>query len=350
MEWANFSVEENDDGRRVDSVLRRVSSGSLSGVYAAIRKGLIRLNQQKTTARQRVTAGDTLSIASFLLNNDSSRPTETNETTETADATDSADCPVPILFENQHILAVLKPPGMLVHDGIRSLEAQLRSYLRRHTTPSLSFRPGPLHRLDRNTSGILCFSKSLPGARWFSLALQNNNIQKWYLAVAEGTLPTGYQAVWQDTLQRSNNTSRSANEGQNAETRVRCLGSATDYQSGQNYNLMGFQIITGRTHQIRAQAAHRGYPIVGDAKYGSGGRGHSMLLHAAAIHLPAWEHDTERTICAPLPRRWYKMLQLSITEPVSGLSIPAPRGTEQRCRWYELLTQTLTDTSAWQNL
>ncbi|AFG38067.1 RluA family pseudouridine synthase [Spirochaeta africana] len=396
MEWREFTLTENDAGRRLDVILRHLDAArGLSGLFAAIRKGLIRLNGKKARPDSRVNPGDTLSIAAFLLDpsdpSDPAHPQAGQQSGAPAeirrpDSTSGAPAasgpvssppqagttapeatpseapagapPVPVLFESDHLIAVLKPPGMLVHDGPASLEARLRPYLQERIPPSVSFRPGPLHRLDRNTSGIVCFSKSLAGARWFTESLQQNRIAKYYLAVLEGELPPGYHEIWLDTLERRHHSTSLSTAGQAAETHICRLGTASRYQLPGLHTMTGVRIVTGRTHQIRAQAAGHGHPVLGDAKYGSriSGLGRGLLLHAAALVLPAWEYGEKHLIQAPLPRRWYRLLQLQHDQPTAVAvssrtgtgyrvrrpqSVPAPRDTESRDPWLDRVMQDL---------
>ncbi|MFW5802204.1 MAG: pseudouridine synthase, partial [Spirochaeta sp.] len=271
MEWHKLELGENDDNRRVDTILRSINAGEgLSGMFAAIRKGLIRLNGRKTAANARVSAGDILEIAAFLLPSgtagmtgpdknapdgrrnaagaatDAAGTLSAESPADSGTSPDSCTLPVPVLFESDHIIAVCKPVGMLVHDGDNSLDAHLQKYLRGRIKPSVSFRPGPLHRLDRNTSGVICFSKSLDGARWFSEQMQQGTIRKYYLAIVQGELPPGYQETWRDHLQRSSlvTSTSGTSGGTHAETRARRLGTAVRYKSDQpkdTHTLLGLR-------------------------------------------------------------------------------------------------------------
>jgi 23S rRNA pseudouridine955/2504/2580 synthase len=203
------------------------------------------------------------------------------------------------MYEDSNLLILNKPPGIAVHGSASSacrasLDEQVQAYLAPKLPPSLSFRPGPLHRLDKPTSGVIAFSVSLEGARLFSALLRDGNIRKEYLAVVDGIVggAIGDEEVWEDRLVRDPEMRKTMTEGepggegraQRALTRIRPLartGSRT---------LIGAEIATGRTHQIRAQAAARGHPLSGDRKYGgkpfpAGGRTGpgAFFLHAGAL-------------------------------------------------------------------
>jgi 23S rRNA pseudouridine955/2504/2580 synthase len=187
----------------------------------------------------------------------------------------------------------------LVH-GPESLETQVLQYLRGKLPASLSFKPGPLHRLDRPTSGIIAFSTTLEGARNFSALLRRGEIKKQYLALVEGT--PGEQGVWENWLFRDREQKKtfpSEISGKNAKmalTRVWTLG------SGSGCSLIRLEIATGRTHQIRAQAALHGHPLVGDRKYGGPGRASGILLHAYSLKFTGEGiGSVPKILKAPLP-------------------------------------------------
>jgi 23S rRNA pseudouridine955/2504/2580 synthase len=200
------------------------------------------------------------------------------------------------------LLVLNKPPGLLVH-GPESLDIQVQAYLAGKLPPSLSFKPGPLHRLDKPTSGIVVFSETLEGARRFSALLQERRIGKRYLALVDGSLEE--EATWEDILVRDRELRKSfidatADAGisaaagdripaakatakdaaKHARTRVYPLARAA------GYTLVMLEIDTGRTHQIRAQAAAHGHPLAGDRKYGGSPQQGGFLLHAGVLELP----------------------------------------------------------------
>jgi 23S rRNA pseudouridine955/2504/2580 synthase len=195
-----------------------------------------------------------------------------------------------------------------VHGGEDSLEALVRRRLAPTLAPSLSFRPGPLHRLDRGTSGIIVFSKTLAGAQAFSALLRRRLLVKRYLALLSGRL--GRAETWDDPLARdrkSRVTHRAPADGQGREA----LSRVTPLETRGDVTLALIEIRTGRTHQIRAQAALHGHPLSGDRKYGgpppaAGTEGFS--LHAWELEFPASlvfspDPGLPRKITAPPPAR-----------------------------------------------
>ena len=193
------------------------------------------------------------------------------------------------VLRTKNIILLNKPAGMLTH-GDDSLADLLRDGLT-GVEDSLSFTPAPLHRLDRNTSGLIAVSLTIKGASRFSELMRGHDIRKYYLGICAGTAMQvpGTELRLDDRLVRSGNKSRTggaegSEEGRQALTFMRPL--VTEGR----FSLCLFRIETGITHQIRAQAAAAGFPLAGDVKYGGrveGFRGY--YLHSFAMVLP--EHD-----------------------------------------------------------
>ena len=300
-----LTATQDDDGRRLDRVLRKVLRKTpLSAIHRMLRKGLIRVDGLSSGAAYRVRAGQTITVPSL----DPALPQQ-----ETLRRSLDYCLPQPaleILFEGEGLLILNKAAGLLVH-GRGSLEEQVLSYLK--LSPSLSFRSGPLHRLDRPTSGLLVFSTNLNGARFFSAMMRERKIKKQYLAIVEGIIKEN--EIWQDKLVRDKILKKTfvlqhgsfnakpvlPDKAKTAMTRVRPLLSNTVS------TLILAEIETGRIHQIRSQAASYGHPLLGDRKYG-GAPFHgdmdykeSFLLHAWRMEFPS---PLPRFIEAPLPEKF----------------------------------------------
>ena len=190
-----------------------------------------------------------------------------------------------------------KPKGLLTHgpDGLDNLAA---AYLATKVSQSLAFRPAPLHRLDRNTSGLLAISASLRGAQLFSAALAAGQLRKSYLALLDGQLDG--EATWSNRLARDSQSRQtrvtSDGHGQLATSRVTSLASTA------THTLAHVVIESGRTHQIRVQCAAHGHPLSGDCKYGGSALPGGYLLHAWKLQFPAGlELALPATLVAPLP-------------------------------------------------
>jgi 23S rRNA pseudouridine955/2504/2580 synthase len=307
----------DDNGRRLDRILRKAAPElPLSALHRLLRKGRILLDGTPSGAAVRVQTGQTIEIPDIPAG-----PRRTGASPEPLHRgfrgprqhenpqAQQAALP-PVLFEGGGLLILNKPPGLLVH-GEGSLEEQVRRYLKPALAPSLSFTPGPLHRLDKPSSGIIVFSASLEGARRFSALMRERKLRKEYLAITDGIIGPGEPRTaggtawiaWIDELVRDREAKKTLASGAGGEgsrqgrTRVRPLA-----RSGDRTLIMA-EIETGRTHQIRAQAAVRGHPLSGDRKYGGRPLAGGFFLHAAALEFPAEAAfpGLPRRIEAPLP-------------------------------------------------
>jgi 23S rRNA pseudouridine955/2504/2580 synthase len=289
-----FTAGVDDAGRRLESVIRRMLPHlALSAVHKALREGDIRLNGAKAGPEARVAEGDTIAVWDALV---------------TEPPRERAVPPVPpewVLHLGDDLAVLNKPAGLVTHRGDGrstdpALDERVRAWL---PSSGLAFRPGPLHRLDRETSGIVVFSRTLAGAHAFSQALRERQVSKTYLAVLTGTLE---QTVRLSAALRRNNNSRTtlADEGgQESDTTLVPLA----WSPG--LTLAQVELGTGRTHQIRAHAQLAGHPLAGDRKYGGGaapdGLDVPFLLHAwklACALLPP--------VSAPLPAARARWLEI----------------------------------------
>jgi 23S rRNA pseudouridine955/2504/2580 synthase len=269
---------ENDKGRRLDRVLRKaLPDCPLPLLHRLLRQGQVLVNGKPARAQYRLDCGDTVNIPSLK---DAPRAAAVVKTLPPPD----------ILWQGMGLLAVNKPSALAVH-GPGSLETVVRSFLSDKLPPSLSFKSGPLHRLDKPSSGIVVFSTSLEGARLFSSLMRERKVRKTYLAIVEGAVKNG--EIWEDELFRDRERKKTfvlnpdSAAGKTAITKIKPLANKD------GYSLIIAEIATGRTHQIRAQSASHGHPLAGDVKYG-GGRG-GFFLHAWKLEF--LEHSIE----APLP-------------------------------------------------
>lgn len=265
MDFKKFTAGENDSNRRLDKIIRKfIPDISLSQVYKYIRKGLIKINEKKTSAEYKVQTGDNISIAEFIFAEKESVSKK------------KIFQPLPdVVFENNHILILDKPYDMLVHGSDNSLDKIVLNHFQSNShSDSLSFTPGPLHRIDRKTTGLICFSKSLKGAQWFSEILRDHKIQKKYLSIVQGIISK--KEIWEDFIARHENNKKGfhtvkadTNKIENGKT---AYTEVTPLKTGKYKNipftLVEFYIKTGRTHQIRSQSALHKHPLLGDVAYG----------------------------------------------------------------------------------
>jgi 23S rRNA pseudouridine1911/1915/1917 synthase len=235
-----------------------------------------------------------------------------------------------ILFEDAHCLAVAKPAGQFTQGnwappGETTLESDVRAYL--DPAGPAAVYLGIAHRLDRPTSGVLIWAKTPKGARRLSAQFERRKVVKEYWAIvtrselspqSEGpsappelVLRGDVEAVWSNWLTRANQSGvvtaldSTAPGARAAVTRVRCEA-ATALPEG--FHWLRLWPETGRTHQLRAQAARRGLPIVGDAAYGSTRsfpQPDGIALHARSLRLFHPITGLPLVVAAPLPPSWY---------------------------------------------
>ncbi len=317
MDFTNYTAGANDQGRRLDKIVKHIfQNNCTSNIYAAIRKKLIKVNGAKTNAGYLLTEGDTISIASFLLNGNAESSTDTAPKTSNKPQQEFET-----LVKNQHVWIINKPYGINVHASQSSGQdiATIVAKQYRDTT-SIAFTPAPLHRLDRYTTGVLAISQSHEGAVWFSSAIASHAIKKTYIGIAEGTLQA--RTTWQDCIANSPSSTStfhtvSISQGEkNAVTHAIPLSYGT--YRGHPVTLIQYTIETGRKHQIRIQSSSHGHPLLGDTAYTASCRitvpaPHAFFLHAIQLTFP---QDNPLSIpcvvTAPLPQEFESFLQFSL--------------------------------------
>ena len=220
--------------------------------------------------------------------------------------------PPEVLWQTDGLIAFNKPSGLAVH-GPTSLDRMVQAYLVNKLPPSLSFKPGPLHRLDKPSSGIVVFSTSLEGANLFSNLMKEQKIKKSYKAIVEGTMNEKH--FWTEYLFRDKEKKKTfvteTDKGKIAITMAVPL--ATSIFNGKPYTLIEAEIETGRTHQIRAQSSFHGHPLAQDRKYGGHAFKGGLYLHACKMEFVI--DNVTHIIECPLPKEFQ-----GVVDSVFGLS------------------------------
>jgi 23S rRNA pseudouridine1911/1915/1917 synthase len=214
------------------------------------------------------------------------------------------DIPVDILYIDDDVIAVNKPAGLVVHAGAGQHSGTLVNALLHHfqTLSSVSGdeRPGIVHRIDKETSGVLLVARTDAAHRKLADQFAKREVEKTYLALvqgsiaaAEGTIKT---PITRDPVRRTRMTTRLA-AGRSALTTYRVL------QRFDRHTYVEVKIGTGRTHQIRVHMASIGHPVAGDTLYGAADAGHGrFFLHAWRIQFASPSTGQKIVIEAPLPR------------------------------------------------
>ena len=214
--------------------------------------------------------------------------------------------PANILYEDNHLLAVLKPAGMLTQgdrsEGISLLDLGKQWLKIRYNKPGHAFL-GLLHRLDRPVSGVVLFAKTSKAARRISEQFRNRTISKIYLTVVNGYLNPPQNDCVMYLVRDGSHSSISNASDPKAQKAV--LGYKT-LQKGELISLVRITLGTGRRHQIRAQLAALGHPILGDRKYGSDTilEENAVALHAHSLTFFHPISREEVLVEAPLPEAW----------------------------------------------
>lgn len=316
MDFLEFNAGIDDNDRRIDKVLRNfIKDVPLSSIYKYIRKNLIKINNKKTTQDYRVKTGDIISIAAFIINDFSENQSESNNLQKNEETTLKKD--LEIIFQNKDILILNKPYDVLVHRSDNSLDKQVENYYKKinqNKSKSLSFTPGPLHRLDRKTTGLLSFSLSLNGARWFSENIKNHTIQKKYVSVVQNKLL--HQEEWIDYIEKKSDKDNSkfhkveVSKLKENDEQKKCITKITPVKYGKYKNkditFVEIEIKTGRMHQIRAQASLHNHPLLGDTAYGGlklEDFSQDFFLHAKELIFPSENPiNLPKTVNATLPQ------------------------------------------------
>jgi len=297
-EVAHLVVGEDGAGQRLDNYLLKLAKGvPKSHVYRIVRSGEVRVNGGRAAVDQRLVPGDRIRVPPIRISASPRRA-----------AVPPGDMP-PVLYEDEHVVAVDKPAGLAAHGGSGIAFGLIeRVRAARPHQPFLELA----HRLDRETSGILLLAKTRRALVGLHEQLREGRVDKRYLALVKGDWVNDRQHV---TAALAKYLTR---EG---ERRVAVdddgMPSHTIFSLKERFgqfSLLEAELKTGRTHQIRVHLAHLGFPIVGDDKYGDfdlnkraargefGARLPRMFLHAHATRFAHPVTGAPVELVAPLPR------------------------------------------------
>lgn len=257
-------IAKNDSGQRLDKFLSKfMPAMPKSMLYKSLRKNCVKINGKHIKdGAYVVNEGDELSL---YFKDEFFKKKEIKIT---------GDSDIDAVYEDENIIVVNKPAGMLVHDDDKGTEdtliARIHSYLYKNNeyNPSdeQSFVPALCNRIDRNTSGLVIAAKNAEALRIINEKIRNREIKKFYVCVTDG-IPPKKQDTLTSYLSRGDKKVKLSNSGKEIKTKYSVL------KTKGIYALLEIELLTGRTHQIRAQMADIGCPLKGDVKYGAASNG-----------------------------------------------------------------------------
>ena len=279
-----LTVSPEEAGQKVLQFLIRRLGLAPSMLHRLMRTGQVRRNASRVRAFDRVETGDSIRVPPFAL-----RLVAAVE--QDAGKLKPARAPLPdIVAELPGLLVLNKPAGLPVQPGSGHTDS-VAGRLAVHFA-HLPFKPTPAHRLDKDSSGLLLAATSYERLRALHEAFARRKLKKTYLAWVEGLWSEEALCTLHDLLEKTGAPGREkvrSGQGRAALCEAVCLRR----EAGRS--LLCVNLLTGRTHQIRAQLSTRGHPVCGDVKYGARPRRGGLFLHCFSMGLP----DGERFVCLP---------------------------------------------------
>jgi 23S rRNA pseudouridine955/2504/2580 synthase len=300
---------EGDAGQRIDNFLSRILKDvPRSLVYRILRTGEVRVNGKRARPEHRLAAGDRVRLPPLQRKTEEQRAAErTAPSRSLREFVSSA-----IIHEDRDLIVINKPAGVAVHGG-SGLSAGVIEALRAKY-PELK-ELELVHRLDRDTSGVLLVAKRRAVLRELHALFRERDMEKRYLALVVGRWPFGTKTIdlplKTNLKQGGERVVRVHADGQPAITSFKPLE-----HFGKVATLLDISLGTGRTHQIRVHAAHAGHPVAGDEKYGDRERdaklkpfgAQRMFLHAQSLTFKRPGAAKPFSVSAPVPEDWQAVI------------------------------------------
>lgn len=304
----SIRADRGDAGKRLDHVLQRHLAGiewaSRTKIQRWIEDGVILVNGVRRDPADRVAHGDEVTIGDLPA----PEPTKPELIPQ--------EIPLSVLYEDEHLLVIDKPAGLVVHPAVGHRDGTLVNALlfRSADWGGDDARPGLVHRLDKDTSGVLAVAKTDGTHAALQRAMKHRDVEKEYWTVVYGKTPVQKGKIdlriHRDRLDRKRMTT-SKTEGRESTTLYERLAESTGDRTGLSW--LRCLLVTGRTHQIRVHLKSQNLPIVGDATYGS-------------ARWKGIKDEALSAVCRDFPRQALHARRLALTHPVSGvrLEVVAP--------------------------
>ena len=258
MNIKKIKVNDEFEGKRIDAYISSVDTQlSRTMIQKLIQEKNIKVNGKIVKASYKVISGDEIEI-------EIPEPKEINLKPQ--------NIPLDVIYEDNDIIVINKPKGMVVHPANGNPDGTVVNAVMALCKDSLSgiggeVRPGIVHRLDKNTSGIMIIAKNDKAHINLSEQLKNHEVKKTYIALVRGIINENEATINMPISRSKNDRKKMAvnRDGKNAITHFKVLGR---YKN--KYTLLKVNIETGRTHQIRVHLSHIGHPVIGDDVYSNG--------------------------------------------------------------------------------
>lgn len=297
-----MNIDTNNIGTRIDKYLTDNTDYTRSKIQKMIENGNILVNNKQTKDSYKLKENDRITIEEY------------NEEIDI----EPENIPLDIYYEDEDLIVVNKPSGMVVHPAPGNYSKTLVNALMYHTnnlsTINTSIRPGIVHRIDADTSGLLLVAKNDKTHNALAEAIQKKEVVREYIALVEGVIMEDTATIDAPIGRDKNNRKKMAVTSENSKDAITHIRVLDRYKDS---TLIRCKLETGRTHQIRVHLNYIGHPVVNDPVYGYKkliDKDFGQMLHAEKI---GFVHPTTKEymeFTAPLPGRFKEILEIYKTK------------------------------------